>query len=92
MTIEIIKLEKNGCMPCIALGYALNEAAEEIAELGATVTTINVSNTPEAIEEYGITSVPVLVFVRNGHEMGRITGNVNIEEVLETIDNINFTR
>lgn len=86
--VEIVKLEKNGCAPCMALSYAFNENADKLAELGATITNINVSHTPEAIDEYGIASVPVLVFKADGKEVKRIVGGVSIDEVFDVIETI----
>ena len=90
--IEIIKLEKDGCSPCVWLGKTLEANATRIESEGTTVTTLNVSEAPHLIDEYKITSVPVLVFKRNGIEMTRVHGNVNFDDVLAAIEFAKFKK
>lgn len=90
--IEIIKLEKDGCPPCKWLGRTLADNAERIESEGATLTTLNISEMPHLIDEYKITSVPVLVFKRNGAEMTRVHGNVNFDDVLAALEFAKFKK
>lgn len=90
--IEIIKLEKDGCSPCVWLGKTLEANAARIESVGATLTTLNISENPALIDEYQITSVPVLVFKRNGIEMTRVYGNVNFDDVLAAIEYAKFKK
>lgn len=90
--IEIIKLEKNGCAPCVWLGKTLEANAERLESAGATLTTLNISENPSLIDEYKITSVPVLVFKRNGIEMTRVPGNVNFDDVLAAVEYTKFKK
>ncbi|MGY3188769.1 thioredoxin family protein [Lysinibacillus sp. TE18511] len=88
--IKIIKLEKDGCPPCKWLGRTLADNAARLESEGATLTTMNISENPSLIDEYKITSVPVLVFKRNGVEMTRVHGNVNFDDVLAAIEYAKF--
>lgn len=90
--IEIINLEKDGCSPCVWLGKTLEANAQRLESEGATLTTLNVSENPTLIDEYKITSVPVLVFKRNGIEMTRVHGNVNFDDVLAAIEYTKFKK
>lgn len=90
--IEIIKLEKDGCPPCKWLGRTLADNAERLESEGATLTTLNISENPSLIDEYKITSVPVLVFKRNVVEMARVHGNVNFDDVLAAIEYAKFKK
>lgn len=90
--IEIIKLEKDGCAPCVWLGKTLEANADRLESEGATLTTLNISENPSLIDEYKITSVPVLVFKRNGIEMTRVHGNVNFDDVLAAIEYTKFKK
>lgn len=90
--IEIIKLEKDGCSPCVWLGKTLEANAQRLESVGATLTTLNISEDPSLIDEYKITSVPVLVFKRNGIEMTRVPGNVNFDDVLAAIEFAKFKK
>lgn len=90
--IEIIKLEKDGCPPCKWLGRTLADNAARLESEGASLTTMNISENPSLIDEYGITSVPVLVFKRNDVEMTRVHGNVNFDDVLAAIEFAKFKK
>lgn len=90
--IEIIKLEKDGCAPCKWLGKTLEANATRLETEGATLTTLNISENPTLIDEYKITSVPVLVFKRNGVEMTRVHGNVNFDDVLAAVEYTKFKK
>lgn len=84
--ITVHKFAKPDCPPCRALGQTLAEYAEELAALGATVIEHDIAAEPHWIGEKHLASVPVLTFERNGIELGRIVGNVNPTEILETIE------
>lgn len=90
--IEIIKLEKDGCSPCIWLGKTLEANAQRLESEGATLTTLNISENPALIKEYNINSAPVLVFKRNGIEMTRVHGNVNFDDVLAAVEYAKFRK
>lgn len=90
--IEIIKLEKDGCSPCVWLGKTLEANTARLESEGAAVTTLNVSENPSLIDEYKITSVPVLVFKRNGVEITRVHGNVNFDDVLAALEYAKFKK
>lgn len=83
--LTIRKFSKPGCGPCVALGGTLADYADEITALGATVVEHDIAEEPHWIGEKHLASVPVLTFERNGIEMGRIIGNVHIDEVLGAI-------
>ena len=84
--IHIVKLEQDDCMPCKALSFAINANMDAIESAGATIDTHNVTQEPELIEKYGISSTPTLIFYRNGVEMTRLPGKVAFAEVLDAIE------
>jgi thioredoxin 1 len=82
--IEIIKFSKNNCRPCAVLSNYLSEINFE--QHNATLSEINIADDPSVIEKYGLTSVPVLVYERNGVEVHRLNGLSNVEEIVEAIE------
>lgn len=90
--IEIIKLEKDGCAPCVWLGKTLKANASRLESAGARLITLNISENPTLIDEYKITSVPVLIFKRSGIEMTRVPGNVNFDDVLAAVEFAKFKK
>jgi thioredoxin 1 len=84
MIVTMKKFSRPGCRPCVALANYIGEI--DLFNAGATLVNIDISEQPEVIDQYGLTSVPVLVFERNGVEVGRIVGLVGTEEIIEAIE------
>lgn len=84
MTVTIKKFSRVGCVPCAIIKNYLSDI--NLEELGAELVEIDVNETPEAVDQYGLTSVPVLVFERNGAEVVRLTGLKTPEDIIETIE------
>jgi thioredoxin 1 len=77
--IVIKKFEKPGCRPCAVLDVYLNEY--DFDSLGVKLEKVDVTTlTDEELAALKISSVPTLIFYRNGHEMARSVGLSAIEE------------
>jgi thioredoxin 1 len=77
--ITIKKFEKPGCRPCAVLDAYLNE--KDIEKLGVTIEKVDVTTlTDDELAALKISSVPVLIFYRNGIEMARSVGLNAIDE------------
>ncbi len=92
MKIIIRKLSRPGCRPCAILSNYLNEIKSEIAEAGAVVSEHDVMTERALLEKYEITSVPVLIFERNGVEVARLNGLANPQEVIDAIEHAKEAR
>jgi thioredoxin 1 len=68
---SIIKFESNGCLNCKALGTILETVLPDYADISFSV--IN-SSDKDAVKKYEISSLPTLVFERDGVEVGRLVG------------------
>lgn len=65
---RLLKISKNGCVPCQVLSNYLNDK-------GVIYEELNVSTIPELIETYDITGVPVLILIDdNDQEIDRVVG------------------
>jgi thioredoxin 1 len=84
MIVTMKKFSKPGCRPCAALANYIGDI--DLFNAGATLVNIDITEQPEVIDQYGLTSVPVLLFERNGVEVGRIVGLVGTEEIVEAIE------
>lgn len=84
MIVTMKKFSKPNCRPCQALANYIGDI--DLFNAGATLENIDISEKPEVIDQYGLTSVPVLVFERNGVEVHRITGLRPTEEILDAIE------
>lgn len=61
------------CGPCRMLAPILEEVAHELKGV-VKVVKVNVEESPEAATQYGVTSIPSLMLIRNGQLLDSITG------------------
>lgn len=76
----------DSCIPCKRMSPVLAELEEENPEV--KLVKLNINFSAETAAKYEVTSVPTLVFFRDGSEVQRISGAVKkaqIEEILKTI-------
>jgi thioredoxin 1 len=88
--ITIIKFSKPNCTPCKVLANYLTEI--DFAEHNVKLESIDIADQPEAIDQYGLTSVPVLAFFRSGVEVTRIIGLRPVEEIVSAIEHAKVVR
>ena len=81
--IKVIKFSKNGCRPCATLSNVLHEV--DFHHNNAFLVEINVSLFPELIEKYNLSSVPVLVFEKDGKEVSRINGLTDADTIIDML-------
>lgn len=85
--LKIKKFYADWCAPCKAVTPALRQAAEE---LGIEVVEVNIETEREAAIDYMVRSIPTMIVIQNGQEMGRINGvrpYVQMKQELEDILN-----
>lgn len=92
IAIIIRKLSRPGCRPCTALTYALDAIADDLTKVNAHVSEHDVEVENGLIRKYGITSVPVLIYERNGTEMARHIGMVSAAEILDAVEHAKVAR
>ena len=76
----------DSCIPCKRMSPVLAELEEENPEV--KLVKLNINFSAETAAKYEVTSVPTLVFFRDGSEVQRLSGAVRkaqIEEILKTI-------
>ena len=69
------------CGPCRMVAPVIEEIAREHPEY--VVGKINVDESPELAQKYGVFSIPTLAVVRDGRIAGRMTGAKPKEKILE---------
>ncbi len=72
------------CGPCAMVSPLI----DQIAELrdNCKVCKVNVDNEPELTSQFGVTSIPTLIIIKNGIEAERIVGYAPLENILEMVD------
>lgn len=76
--IVIADFYSDSCVPCKRMSPLLAETEEE--------NPINFDG--ETAQKYNVTSVPTLVFFKDGAEKARLTGAVKKAQLAETINSI----
>lgn len=64
------------CAPCRMMAPILDEIAIEQADHGVTVMKVNVDEAPQISEQFGIRSIPTLMFFRDGEPLFEMVGVV----------------
>jgi thioredoxin 2 len=62
------------CGPCRTIGPVLEEIAAERNDV--RIAKLNVDENPRTSSQFGVQSIPLLVFFRDGVERGRLVGAV----------------
>ena len=75
------------CGPCKMLTPTIDELAEEY--LGkAVIGKVNVDNNPTIASEYGIRSIPSLLFFKGGKVQNQIMGAVSKADIAEALNKL----
>jgi thioredoxin 1 len=61
------------CTPCKAIGPALEQISDELAER-VTIAKLNIDEHPEAASRYGVMSIPTMILFKNGERAATKVG------------------
>lgn len=81
MSIEVLKFSASWCTPCKVLSATLKDV-EGIKE-------IDIDQNRDFTIQYGVRSVPTLVFLQDGKEVERTTGMIPLAKYEEIINRLN---
>ncbi|MBI2099248.1 thioredoxin [Candidatus Uhrbacteria bacterium] len=62
------------CGPCRMLGPVIEELAKEWSGKGVKIGKVNVDEEPALARDYGIMSIPTLIFFKNGKSVNQTVG------------------
>ena len=74
------------CGPCKMLAPILFEVEKETT--GVAFFRVDVDQAPDLARRFGIMSIPTLVFLKNGEEVGRSVGFLRKPELLVKINEL----
>ncbi len=88
---EILKSQKTAlvdfyadwCGPCQIMSPTIDEIAEENSDI--KVGKVNVDNSPEIAEKYGIMSIPTLLVIKGGEVSKTFVGVTAKGEILDAL-------
>jgi thioredoxin 1 len=78
--LVIVDFFAEWCMPCVMMGPVFKTLAEKYPTV--KFCKINVDDAPVVSNEYEISSIPCIVFFKDGDEVDRVVGGVS-EDILE---------
>lgn len=75
------------CGPCKMIAPIVDELSTEY-EGKALIVKVNVDESMDTAQTYGVMSIPTLVFIKNGEVMDSVTGAMPKEMLKEKIDSL----
>lgn len=75
------------CGPCKMLMPTVEELASEW-EGKVKIVKVNVDESPETAQNYGVMSIPTLLFVSGGEEKDRVTGALPKDAIAEKLGSL----
>ena len=71
--LSVIDFWAEWCGPCRAIGPVIEELATEYAGK-VNIGKVNVDNNPQISMNYGITSIPAILFIKGGQVVDKLVG------------------
>ena len=71
--LTVVDFWAEWCGPCRAIGPVIEDLSKEYAGK-INVGKLNVDNNPEVSMNYGITSIPAILFIKNGEVVDKLVG------------------
>jgi thioredoxin 1 len=73
--LTVVDFWAEWCGPCRAIGPVIEELSTEYSGK-VNIGKVNVDNNPEVSMNYGITSIPAILFIKNGEIVDKQIGAV----------------
>jgi len=71
--LTVVDFWAEWCGPCRAIGPVIEELSKEY-EGKVNVGKVNVDNNPQVSMNYGITSIPAILFIKGGQVVDKLVG------------------
>lgn len=71
--VAVVDFWAEWCGPCRAIGPVIEELSKEY-DGKVNVGKLNVDNNPEVSMNYGITSIPAILFIKDGKVVDKLVG------------------
>jgi len=71
--LSVVDFWAEWCGPCRAIGPVIEELSKEYADI-VNVGKINVDHNPQVSMNYGITSIPAILFLKGGQVVDKLVG------------------
>ena len=84
--IKILDFYAEWCGPCKAMSPILDQIEDELDDV--IIEKYDVEDNEEIVEDYGIRSVPTLVFIKDDEIVSKHVGSLSKEKLLAIINKI----
>jgi thioredoxin 1 len=86
-TPALVDFSATWCQPCKALAPTIDAVAKEY-EGRLRVYKVDIDHAPNSAGHFGITGVPTCVFFRDGKEVDRFSGALDLRSVRGRVDKV----
>ena len=83
----LVDFSATWCGPCKALAPTIDKVADDY-DGKMSVYKVDIDKAPETAASFGIMGVPTCIFFRDGKEVDRFTGNVDMRTIQEHIERV----
>jgi thioredoxin 1 len=84
--IKILDFYAEWCGPCKVMSPILDQIEDELDDV--IIEKYDVEENEEIVEDYGIRSIPTLVFIKDDEIVSKHVGSLNKEKLLAIINKI----
>jgi len=84
-TLLLVDFRADWCGPCRMLDPKIEAIAQCYAR-ELRVAKVDIEKHPAAARAHKVSSIPCLLFFKHGREQTRLTGNVNCETIIATVE------
>jgi thioredoxin 1 len=84
--ITVLDFSAEWCGPCRVLGPIVDELSDKRGDI--MVGKVNVDENNKTALEFGIRSIPTIIFFKNGEKVNQISGVKTLVELENLIDKI----
>jgi thioredoxin len=71
--LSVVDFWAEWCGPCRAIGPVIEELSKEYADT-VNIGKVNVDHNPQVSMNYGITSIPAILFLKGGQVVDKLVG------------------
>ena len=85
----IVDFWADWCVPCKMVAPVLEALDKDYGET-IKIAKLNIDFNPDTPVQYGVRSIPTLIFFKGGVDLGRAVGSVNIKLILDKLETLHL--